>query len=70
MNLDLMYLATEITGDSKFAEIADSQAEHMSRTHVRSNGSTYHVVDYGKDGSDPKGMTAQGELALPKRHLS
>lgn len=70
MNLDLMYLVTEITGDPKYVQIADSQAEHISQTHARRNGSTNHVVDYGKDGSDPKGMTAQGESSALRRHLS
>lgn len=64
MNLDLMYLATELTGDAKYAELATHQAAIMQRTHIRPNGTTYHVVDFGSDGSDPKGMTSQGELVV------
>lgn len=60
MNLDLMYLATELTGDAKYATVASTQAETMIRTHIRADGTTYHVVDLGRDGSAPKGMTAQG----------
>lgn len=69
MNLDLMYLATELTGDMKYADIATAQAERMGQTHVRPDGTTYHVVDHGSDGSNPQGMTAQGETTTTTRDL-
>ncbi|BEI83675.1 hypothetical protein CcaverHIS002_0402790 [Cutaneotrichosporon cavernicola] len=59
MNLDLMYLATELTGDPKYAAIATRQAEMMQAAHVRPDGTTYHVVDF-TDGSAHKGYTCQG----------
>lgn len=61
MNLDLLYLATQLTGDKKYADIATAQAERMTQTHIRPDGTTYHVVDFGRDGSSPQGMTAQGK---------
>lgn len=60
MNLDLLYLATELSGDQKYADIATTQARRMAECHVRENGTTYHVVDFQKQ--PPLGMTAQGEL--------
>lgn len=62
MNLDLLYQATELTGDNRYADIATTQAERMIQGFIRPDGTTYHVVDYGKDGSSMNGMTHQGEL--------
>ncbi len=59
MNLDLMYQATELTGNPKYAAIATRQAEVMREAHVRPNNTTYHVVDF-TDGSAQKGYTCQG----------
>lgn len=58
MNLDLMYQATELTGDKKYADIASTQAEKMMHAHIRPDGTTYHVVDFRAN--PPKGMTQQG----------
>ena len=46
MNLDLMFLATELTGDAKYQQIAISQAEKSSKTHIRPDFTTNHVVNF------------------------
>lgn len=61
MNLDMLYEATELTGDPKYAHIATQQAEKSLNSHVRPDYSTYHVVDFNQDGSVKKCMTHQGE---------
>jgi hypothetical protein len=61
MNLDMMYEATNFTGDPNYANIANSQAEKSSNTHVRSDGTTFHVVNMDqKTGEGMEFMTAQG----------
>ncbi len=46
MNLELLFKATQISGDSTFWHIAKTHALTTMRTHIRSNGSSYHVVDF------------------------
>ncbi|ORY20478.1 Six-hairpin glycosidase-like protein [Naematelia encephala] len=61
MNLDMMYEATKLTGDPKYAKIATHQAEKSSDTHVRKDGTTYHVVNFDpKTGKALDFMTHQG----------
>lgn len=61
MNLDMLYEATELTGDPKYAHVATHQAEKSLNSHVRPDYTTYHVVDFNQDGSVKKCMTHQGE---------
>lgn len=64
MNLDMMYEVTSYTGNSRYAEIANCQAKKSSDTHVRPDGTTYHMVNMNqKTGKGMEYMTAQGELA-------
>ncbi|WVQ83740.1 hypothetical protein IAT38_005884 [Cryptococcus sp. DSM 104549] len=60
MNLDMLYEATEITGDPKYAHVATQQAEKSLHSHVRPDFTTYHVVDFNQDGTVKKCMTHQG----------
>ena len=46
MNLPLLYLATEITGDKRFKVIAKIHAETMLRDMVRRDGSVNHQIVY------------------------
>lgn len=46
MNLQLLFHAWKLTGNKKFYHIAYQHALTTMRTHVRSNGSTFHVVDF------------------------
>jgi len=46
MNLELLFEATKMTGDSSFYKIAVSHANTTLKNHYRSDFSSYHVVDY------------------------
>lgn len=46
MNLELLFEATKITGDSSFYKIAIAHANTTMVNHFRPDFSSYHVVDY------------------------
>lgn len=61
MNLELLFNATRLTGDSSFYRIAVSHADQTLKNHYRPDYSCYHVVDYSlKDGTVRSKQTAQG----------
>lgn len=61
MNLELMFKATQISGDSTFWHIAVSHADTTMKYHFRPDYSCYHVVDYDKvNGGVRRRCTAQG----------
>lgn len=61
MNLELLFEATRLSGDSTFYQIAVAHADRTLTEHFRPNGSCYHVIDYNlKDGSVRNRHTAQG----------
>ena len=61
MNLPLLYWATDETGDSNYAEIADIHTETSLANLIRENYSTYHTFYFDTETGAPlKGVTAQG----------
>lgn len=46
MNLELLFSATQLTGDSTYYYIADIHAATTLKNHFRKDYSSYHVVDY------------------------
>ena len=61
MNLELLFEATKMTGDSSFYKIAVSHADHTIKNHFREDYSSYHVVDYDPEtGAVRWKGTAQG----------
>lgn len=61
MNLELLFEATKLSGDSSFYHIAVSHADNTIRNHYRPDYSTWHVIDYNKsDGSVRHRNTHQG----------
>ena len=46
MNLELLFAASRFTGDPSFRQIAVSHADQTMKNHIRSDFSTWHVVDY------------------------
>ena len=61
MNLELLFDATEFSGDSTFYNIAVSHADNTIKNHYRPDYSTWHVIDYNKtDGSVRHRNTHQG----------
>ena len=46
LNLELLFAATKLTGDSTYYNMAVSHAETTMKNHFRPDGGSYHVVDY------------------------
>ena len=61
MNLEMMFEATNYTGDSSFYKIADQHAKTTLKNHFRADNSSYHVVSYNPEtGEVEKKNTHQG----------
>lgn len=61
MNLELLFNATKISGDSTYFKIAVSHADRTLECHFREDNSCYHVVDYEPEtGVIRRRCTAQG----------
>jgi unsaturated chondroitin disaccharide hydrolase len=61
MNLPLLYWATEITGDKKYYEMADSHVMQAIKYLVREDASSFHTFYMDVETGEPKfGKTAQG----------
>jgi rhamnogalacturonyl hydrolase YesR len=61
MNLELLFEATKLSGDSTFWKIALTHADNTIKNHFRPDFSTWHVVDYSlADGSVRNKNKAQG----------
>ncbi len=61
MNLELLFEATKISGDSSFYNIARSHADKTLEEHFRPDASCYHVIDYDPtNGNVLHRQTAQG----------
>ncbi|MCP9749396.1 glycoside hydrolase family 88 protein [Ferruginibacter sp. HRS2-29] len=50
MNLELLFEATKLSGDSSFYHIAVTHANTTMKNHFRGDYSSYHVVDYDTTG--------------------
>lgn len=61
MNLELLFDATRLTGDSTYYQIAVTHANTTMKNHFRPDYSTFHVVDYDPStGKVRQRVTAQG----------
>ncbi|MFL5740239.1 MAG: glycoside hydrolase family 88 protein [Flavisolibacter sp.] len=61
MNLELLFWATRMSGDSSFYKIAVTHANTTMKNHYRSDYSSYHVVNYNPEtGAVQQKKTAQG----------
>lgn len=61
MNLEMLFRATQLTGDSIYWEVAVNHANTTLKNHFRPDYSSYHVVDYDpQTGEVRKKQTAQG----------
>tara|TARA_R110002051_G_scaffold34256_3_gene76330 strand:- start:54951 stop:56141 length:1191 start_codon:yes stop_codon:yes gene_type:complete len=61
MNLEMLFEATKISGDSTYYTIAITHANTTMRNHFRDDFSSFHVLDYDIDtGKILKRNTAQG----------
>ena len=61
MNLELLFWATKVTGDSSFYKIAVTHANTTMKNHYRPDNSSYHVLKYDTiTGEILSKQTAQG----------
>jgi len=61
MNLELLFEATELSGNSKYADIAVAHANTTMKSHFRADYSSYHLVDFDSiTGKIIKQRTFQG----------
>lgn len=61
MNLEFLFWATKVTGDSSFYKIAVTHANTTMKNHFRADNSSYHVIDYDTlTGKVIAKVTAQG----------
>ena len=61
MNLELLFEATKLSGDSTFYNVAVAHADRTLQEHFRPDGSCYHVIDYSiEDGTVRLRQTARG----------
>jgi len=61
MNLELLFEASNLSGDNKYRELAITHANTTLKHHYRQDGSSYHVVDYDTITGQPRNKhTAQG----------
>lgn len=59
-NLPLLYWASEVTGDPKYHNAAETHARTTMNYIVREDASTYHTYFFNPDGSPERGTTHQG----------
>ena len=61
MNMPLLYWASEVTGDSKYADAATAHIYSTYGTIYREDGSTYHTYYFDPETKEPShGVTKQG----------
>lgn len=61
MNLEMLFRATQLTGDSTYWHVAVNHANTTLKNHFRPGYSSYHVVDYNPETGEVQGKcTHQG----------
>lgn len=61
MNLELLFVVSELTGNRKYKEVAVAHANTTLKNHFRSDDSSYHVVDYDPETGEVRSkQRAQG----------
>ncbi|MEG1983349.1 MAG: glycoside hydrolase family 88 protein [Alistipes sp.] len=60
MNLEMLFWASEYTGDAIYADVAIRHADKTLQNHFRDDNSSYHVISYNDDGTVESKGTFQG----------
>ena len=61
MNLELLTVASSLTGDNTYYNMAKSHADHTMENHFRPDGSSFHLVNYSEKTGEVLGrVTYQG----------
>ncbi len=58
MNLPLLYWASDVTDDDRFARFAKAHADVTLRDHLRKDGSVNHIVDHDRETGELTGTQA------------
>lgn len=61
MNLDILFSAGKLTGNSKYYDVAVTHAKTTMKNHFRQDYTSYHLVSYNADGTVEKKETHQGK---------
>lgn len=61
MNLDLLFNAAKLSGDSKYYDAAVKHAQTTMKNHFHPDYTSYHVVSYNNDGTVEMRQTHQGK---------
>lgn len=61
MNLDLLFTASKMTGNSKYKDIAIRHAQTTMKNHFRPDYTCWHVISYNNDGTVERRQTHQGK---------
>lgn len=61
MNLDLLFTASRLSGDTRYKDIAVRHAETTMRNHFRDDYTCWHVISYNSDGTVESKETFQGK---------
>lgn len=61
MNLDLLFAASKLTGDTKYHDVAVTHALTTMKHHFRPDYTSYHVISYNNDGTVESKETHQGK---------
>lgn len=61
MNLDLLFTASKMTGNSKYKDIAIRHAQTTMKNHFRPDYTCWHVISYNYDGTVERRQTHQGK---------
>lgn len=61
MNLELLFNASRLTGDTKYSDAAIQHARTTMQHHFRPDYTCYHVVSYNNDGTIETKQTHQGK---------
>ncbi len=46
MNLEVLFVSADLTGNQTLRDIATSHADTTLKNHIRPDGGTWHVVEY------------------------
>ena len=60
INLELLFLAWELTGEDRYLAVALDHLKTTEKNHIRDDGSVYHVVDF-QEGTGQKINVAAGQ---------
>ncbi len=61
MNIQLLFRASEMTGDPSYREIAMRHADKTIANHIRPDGSVYHILDYDLHTGECKGPAPRSQ---------